>query len=84
VFAPWTPLVIALADPRPGERVLDIACGTGVVARLPAQQVGRTGTVIGLNLNPGMLAFWLHDVFRSTYECADHMAGGQRDEHAFS
>ena len=57
MFAPWAPLVIALADPRPGERVLDIACGTGVVARLAAQQVGRTGTVIGLNLNPGMLAF---------------------------
>ena len=36
VFAPWAPLVIALADPRPSERVLDIACGTGVVARLAA------------------------------------------------
>jgi SAM-dependent methyltransferase len=36
---------------------LDIACGTGVVTRLAAQQVGRTGNVIGLDLNPGMLAF---------------------------
>jgi SAM-dependent methyltransferase len=57
VFAPWAPLVVALADPRPGDRVLDIACGTGVVTRLAAQQVGRTGNVIGLDLNPGMLAF---------------------------
>jgi ubiquinone/menaquinone biosynthesis C-methylase UbiE len=56
VFAPWAPLVIALADPRPGDSVLDIACGTGVVTRLAAQQVGRTGKVIGLDLNPGMLA----------------------------
>jgi ubiquinone/menaquinone biosynthesis C-methylase UbiE len=56
VFAPWAPLVVALADPRPGERVLDIACGTGVVARLAAQQVGPTGNVTGLDLNPGMLA----------------------------
>jgi ubiquinone/menaquinone biosynthesis C-methylase UbiE len=56
VFATWAPLVVALASPRPGERVLDVACGTGVVARLAAQEVGRTGSVIGLDLNPGMLA----------------------------
>jgi SAM-dependent methyltransferase len=56
VFAPWAPLVVKLADPRPGERVLDVACGTGVVSRLAAQRVGPTGTVVGLDLNPGMLA----------------------------
>jgi len=56
VFAPWAPLVVALANPQPGERVLDIACGTGVVARLAAERVGRTGGVVGLDLNPGMLA----------------------------
>ena len=55
VFAPWALLVVALADPRPGERILDIACGTGVVARLAAQRVGPTGNVTGLDLNPGML-----------------------------
>lgn len=56
VFARWAPLVVALADPRPGERVLDIACGTGVVSRLAAQRVGPTGKVTGLDLNAGMLA----------------------------
>src|SRR6266508_3536946 len=56
VFAPWAPLVVALANPQPGERVLDIACGTGVVARLAAERVGLAGNVVGLDLNPGMLA----------------------------
>jgi len=40
----------------PGERVLDVACGTGVVARLASQLVGAAGTVAGLDINPGMLA----------------------------
>jgi ubiquinone/menaquinone biosynthesis C-methylase UbiE len=56
VFAAWAPLVVTLADPQPGERVLDVACGTGVVTRLASQRVGRTGHVVGLDLNPGMLA----------------------------
>jgi SAM-dependent methyltransferase len=56
IFGPWAEDLLALATPKPGERVLDVACGTGVVARLAAQRVGPNGTVVGLDLNPGMLA----------------------------
>src|SRR5262249_5625385 len=55
VFAPWAPMVVALAHPRPGERVIDVACGTGIVARIAAVQVGSGGAVTGIDLNPGML-----------------------------
>jgi ubiquinone/menaquinone biosynthesis C-methylase UbiE len=48
--------LVAAADLRPGERVLDVACGTGVVARLAADRVGPDGSVAGLDPNPGMLA----------------------------
>ncbi len=56
VFGPWAPILVELAHPRPGERVVDIACGTGIVARIAAARVGPTGAVAGVDLNPGMLS----------------------------
>ncbi|MEW5974789.1 MAG: methyltransferase domain-containing protein [Acidobacteriota bacterium] len=56
IGAPLANDLIQVAALRPDERVLDVACGTGVVARLASQPVGATGTVAGLDLNPGMLA----------------------------
>jgi ubiquinone/menaquinone biosynthesis C-methylase UbiE len=47
--------LIAEAAIRPGERVLDVACGTGVVARLAAERVGVAGSVSALDLNAAML-----------------------------
>lgn len=56
IGAPLATDLVRLAALRPDERVLDVACGTGVVARLASQQVGATGKVAGLDVNPGMLA----------------------------
>jgi SAM-dependent methyltransferase len=55
VFGVWAPVLVELAQPKPGERVVDIACGTGIVARIAAMKVGPTGAVAGIDLNPGML-----------------------------
>jgi ubiquinone/menaquinone biosynthesis C-methylase UbiE len=54
-MGPWAPGLVALAALQPGERVLDLACGTGLVARLAGPKVGPTGKVTGLDLNAGML-----------------------------
>jgi ubiquinone/menaquinone biosynthesis C-methylase UbiE len=51
----WAEDLVDRAQPGPGEAALDIACGTGVVARLAAKRMGH-GQVTGLDLNPGMLA----------------------------
>ncbi|MFL6090286.1 MAG: class I SAM-dependent methyltransferase [Aeromicrobium sp.] len=56
IFGPWAPLLVAQAALHAGEQVLDVACGTGVTTRLVAPEVGPTGGVVGLDLNPGMLA----------------------------
>jgi ubiquinone/menaquinone biosynthesis C-methylase UbiE len=55
LFAPGAEYLIELATPGPGERVLDVACGTGIVARRAALRVGSGGKVVGLDLNEGML-----------------------------
>jgi ubiquinone/menaquinone biosynthesis C-methylase UbiE len=47
--------LIRKAAIQPGEKVLDVACGTGIVARLASEKVGIRGTVTGLDMNPGML-----------------------------
>jgi ubiquinone/menaquinone biosynthesis C-methylase UbiE len=49
-------LLVEGAAPRAGERVLDVACGTGAVARAAVRRVGPSGRVVGLDLNPAMLA----------------------------
>lgn len=56
MMGPWAPELVELAALRSGERVLDLACGTGLVARFAAPQVGPTGQVTGLDFNAGMLA----------------------------
>ena len=56
LFGPWAADLLELAAPRPGERVLDVACGTGAVARLAEPRVGPAGRAVGLDINPGMLA----------------------------
>lgn len=56
IGAPVAEDLVEAAALQPGERVLDVACGTGVVARLAAGRVGPDGTVVGLDPNPGMLA----------------------------
>ena len=52
---PLAEQLVALAAPRDGERVVDVACGTGIVARLAARGVGKRGNVAGVDLNDGML-----------------------------
>jgi len=55
VFGAWAPILIELAHLKPGDRVIDIACGTGIVARIAAAKVGVRGVVAAVDLNPGML-----------------------------
>ena len=56
IFGAWAGPVADAAGIRTGNKVLDVGCGTGVLAREALRRVGREGQVIGLDLNGGMLA----------------------------
>src|SRR6185295_499516 len=56
LFRPWAAVVADAAGLKPGQRVLDVACGTGVLAREAAARVGSSGRVLGLDPSPGMIA----------------------------
>ncbi len=56
IGAPVAAELVEAAALRPGEKVLDVACGTGVVTRLAAEKVGPEGSAAGLDVNPGMLS----------------------------
>jgi ubiquinone/menaquinone biosynthesis C-methylase UbiE len=53
---PWSRVLLEYAAPQPGERALDVACGTGSVARHVAPLVGAAGKVVALDISPAMLA----------------------------
>ncbi len=53
---PWTHVLLEYAAPQPGEHVLDVACGTGSVARHVAPLVDTHGKIVALDVNPDMLA----------------------------
>jgi ubiquinone/menaquinone biosynthesis C-methylase UbiE len=51
----WARDLVTRMAPKAGDRVLDVACGTGIVSRLAARQMDG-GRVVGLDINQGMLA----------------------------
>jgi ubiquinone/menaquinone biosynthesis C-methylase UbiE len=54
-FAQWAPILCDAAGVGPGRRVLDVACGTGIVARTAAERVAPDGEAVGVDVNEAML-----------------------------
>jgi ubiquinone/menaquinone biosynthesis C-methylase UbiE len=55
LFRPWAGPLLDDARLAPGDRVLDIACGTGIVARVARERLGPGATVVGVDVSAPML-----------------------------
>lgn len=55
IMKPHTGELFAHVALREGERVLDVACGTGIVTRLAVEQFNNIASIVGVDLNPAML-----------------------------
>ena len=55
MFRPLAELTLRHTGVPEGSRVIDIACGTGIVGRLAAEKAGKPGSVMGVDLNAGMI-----------------------------
>jgi SAM-dependent methyltransferase len=56
LFGEWAPHLVEAAGVSAGQAVLDVACGTGIVARTAAGRLASSGAVVGVDLNDAMLA----------------------------
>jgi SAM-dependent methyltransferase len=56
IFGQWAPRMTDAARVASGDRVLDVGCGTGVLAQTAADRVAAESQVTGLDRNEGMLA----------------------------
>jgi len=56
LFRPWAELMLDAMGLSAGDHVLDIACGTGIVARVARERLGDTGHLVGIDISPEMLA----------------------------
>jgi ubiquinone/menaquinone biosynthesis C-methylase UbiE len=81
LFGPFAEDLIEKAALREGERLLDLGCGTGIIARLAARRVGDSGHVVGLDPNRGFL-----DVARGAGEAPaiEWLEGDAQDLGAFA
>ena len=54
--AKYTQAVLALLDPKPGDRIVDLGCGTGEITRYIASVVGPEGSVVGVDSSESMVS----------------------------
>ncbi len=74
LFRPWAELTLDGLNLMAGDRVLDVACGTGIVARVARERLGDAAYIVGVDVSPDML-----DVARKAAPAIDWRQGNAAD-----
>ncbi len=74
----WKRFAISMADVRPGQRVLDVASGSGDLALAFARRAGPTGQVVMTDINDAMLAVGRDKVPRSGQVAPPALCNGEK------
>ena len=77
-FRHWAGELLDRAQPQPGDRILDLACGTGIVARLAAQRLNGREQIAGLDLNPAMIEVAREKSEREDVDIAWHVGSADQ------
>src|SRR4029079_18210016 len=56
LFRPFAEDLIGRLNPGPQDRLIDVACGTGIVARVARERMGGAARIVGVDTSPLMLA----------------------------
>jgi ubiquinone/menaquinone biosynthesis C-methylase UbiE len=56
LFRPFAEQLVTRVAPNRGDRVIDVACGTGIVARVARERLGPEARIVGVDVAPAMLA----------------------------
>src|SRR5215471_7472362 len=56
LFRPFAEQLVARVAPSRGDSVIDVACGTGIVARVARERLGPDARIVGVDVAPAMLA----------------------------
>lgn len=56
LFRPWAEHIVRSVGVLPGDRILDLACGTGIIGRVAKERAGTAGRVVGIDANAAMIA----------------------------
>ena len=56
LFRPFAEQLMTRVGPNRGDSVIDVACGTGIVARVARERLGPEARIVGVDVAPAMLA----------------------------
>jgi len=82
LFQPFAAATLDALAPAPGEHLLDLACGTGIVARL-AHERDRSGRIVGVDISPDMIAVARRSAPAIEWRVGDAMQLSLEDGEAF-